>query len=261
MNIKHEMIFYKEKIRQKEMDKEGLRKQRNSEIEAIKEKYFEPINKIDEQIEEYEKKLDYYRFIERYSTFDTDIIVYILTTLINIFEGKSYTNHTINATVPNFHRPGKQLEEKKVIRITTNEELETMPNLFLHPNVSNDIVKATKSLILRGKNDNATFEPKQITFCVNGFGLSEFEENFYYHESLSYVRDFIDEVIIHRIDNNLNQISQETLELLLYNFIMKNIVQIKENYKKIEAEQQKKINEESKQRILKLDVFVRKNHV
>ena len=177
----------------------------------------------------YNKKIDECLFeIENCSTFDSSIIIPIITNLVSIFEGEKYISQLY------YFKTDK--ESKNIIMIISELYLKNNYNeRYLY-----SLVKKGNAIIIETDeycNDTIKFyksdQLHRINQCVN-------------FKNFPYVKEFIDYLIDYKTKNNMLNLSKEIIICLEAEFIKSKLEQIKYNYDKKDEESKIKLDREIK---------------
>jgi len=180
----------------------------------------------------------------KYSTFNLDLIGKALQQLISITESEEYLYKQVNHTF-----------KKRVhgVMDSWDEDVKTIVNIIIKKNKILDNYESTNQTksktdelietgdaLLLSEQDIEVKKEKQITFYTLTDGLIEPKVNF---GKFDYIKDFIDNIIQYRFQNNMDKINEKDI----LNFMKKYIL---DNKDKILEKQNKKLE----QKILKMDI-------
>jgi len=199
---------------------------------------------------EYDKKVadvhNYCNLIEKSSTFSSKIFDDIIE-LISIFEGETYILEKLNYHKDN-SLPSEVWETYMILSRSVFKSIkkpryisERYLNHLLKNGIAIKIIEDWGLLRL----------PTKISFYkADDMGRLNPQISF---KGFSYIKQFVDYIINYRIENNIEQFSEEDMHKLKEDFILLNVDNIKNNYKKKEEQRIKDISSEyeHKQKILR----------
>lgn len=208
-------------------------------IEAVEEKKVEEIKKITKSIEEkYSGKIEKYneefknsvsniheycKLIEKYSTFNSIYIAYILAELISVFEGKKY----IISEMSYHPEKGSPAQVQDILVIIEEKNLEKINAInHISERYFYHLIKTKKIILVDSKY--SLYMPETIKFYK--FETGTINQNISLR-GYTYLKDYIDMVINYRIENNKSEITDEELEKLKNQFILYNKEKIESNLK------------------------------
>jgi len=209
----------------------NLEEQKGKEIEGIKKEIEEKYQKLlDSMLINYDTLLKEAKIIEKYSMFNSSEIALIIAQLMTVFEGKEYVYEQIkyyNLFLKKDFKSKKNpilLIEKEHLKEKYSDDLENLLE-------RNQALFFIKDIVLENT----------IVFLYS-LVKNNLEQNFDYGNFL-YIKEFIDEVIEKRIENDLITISLEELVNFKNEFILKIIDLIKERFRLKDELEIKVLNE------------------
>lgn len=206
-----------------------LRKLRNA-----KKKIVDDILYFDKKTEEIN---DYCKLIEEKSTMSYEIFL-VLSDIMSIFEGEIYSVREIH-----YHKDesldSEMLETYVIISCNVYNSIDKTSdvsyryfNSLLKNNLAIKIVEGTR----------VKFLPRRFSFYKADTDMGRINPQISF-KGFPYVKDFIDYIINSRIENKIDELSDDELEKLKEDFILLNVENIYNNY---EAKQEKRIKESIK---------------
>ena len=219
-----------------EQQKQALLLQREKDIENARKKiintYSKKIALNEKNITSIKKDLNTFeRSLVKYSTFNLDLIGNILQQLISITESEEYlykqVSHTLKKRV---HSVMDSWDEnvKTIVNIiiTKNRLLDNCDSSNQSKSKIYEFVENGDALLLSEQDTNEK-EEKQITFYNLTDGNIESIVNF---GKFEYVKDFIDNIIQYRFQNNMDKVTEKDMLLFLQNYIIQHKDEIVKNY-------------------------------
>lgn len=207
----------------KELDKREVEELKETR-RLIEEKYSnlkqKPFSDLDRKTTEL---YNYCKLIEKYSTMDSKIF-HIITELISIFEGENYVLERIN-----YHKdkstPSAVWETFLIIPKSIFKNIKN-PN-YVREQYFNHLLK--NGLAIKIVEEWSSFYlPDYFSFYkVDSTGRLEQQINF---KGFPYLKQFIDYIINYRIENNIEELSEEEMQTLKDKFILLNFDNIQNNY-------------------------------
>lgn len=191
--------------------------------------------------------------IEEYSCFYSKDIVSAIDDLIRIYEGERYTFQNTY-----YHVDPKRsiLTSEVAIFIKKDKAIEGLKGYPFH--YFKSLLKHGEVLVLI--NDDNLFTNKDINFYKYD-GKRDINQTIKYGK-FNYIKDFIDYIISYRIENDIDEISFETLNELKVNFIKSRIDEIYEYHDKItkceEEHYKNKLESNKNRRDIQLKRIIRK---
>lgn len=245
--MKTRLELLRNKLNQLNYQNMEIDQEEKREIEIIKNeiakkhlKLKEPINKKME-VTRKELKACINQF-ELFSTFDSKMIGNILEKLVSVFEGEEYsyqetTYKTIKHYDPVFNRVEDEIDKK--IKIIIKNDCKSNSYDYKSSPI-HQFVADGKAIILSEKEYELD---SQLTF-YNSNRRRDNVENVIRYGKFNYVKEFMDEVINFRINNNINDQNEIDFKNLSSNFFLKNKDLIQNNHQLRLEEKQKKINDD-----------------
>lgn len=219
-----------------EQQKQTLLLQREKDIEKSRKKiinsYSKKLTLNENSITSVKEELNTFeRLLVKYSTFNLNLIGNILQQLISITESEEYlykqVSHTFKKRV---HGVMDSWDEdvKTVVNIiiTKNKLLDNYDSTNQPKSKIHEFVENGDALLL-SEQDIDVKKEKQITFYNLTDGHIESRVNF---GKFDYVKDFIDNIIQYRFQNNMDKITEKDMLLFLQNYIIQHKDQIVKNY-------------------------------
>ena len=225
-----------DKCKSAEEYKEELLLQREKDIENARKKiiddYSKKLDLNEKNITSVKKDLNTFeKLLVKYSTFNLDLIGSILQQLISITESEEYLYKQVSHTF-----------KKRVhgVMDSWDEDVQTFANIIITKNKSLDYYDSTNQAkskihefvengdaLLLSEQDINEKKQKQITFYNLTDEHIESRVNF---GKFDYVKDFIDNVIQYRFQNNMDKITEKDMLLFLQNYIIQHKDVIVKNY-------------------------------
>ena len=219
-----------------EQQKQSLLLQREKDLEKSRKKiinsYSKKLTLNENSITSVKEELNTFeRLLVKYSTFNLDLIGNILQQLISITESEEYLYKQVSHTF-----------KKRVhgVMDSWDEDVKTVVNIIITKNKLLDNYDSTNQpkskiyefvengdALLLSEQDIDVKKEKQITFYNLTDGHIESRVNF---GKFDYVKDFIDNIIQYRFQNNLDKITEKDMLLFLQNYIIQRKDQIVKNY-------------------------------
>ena len=225
-----------DKYKTVEQQKQALLLQREKDIEKARKKiintYSEKIYSNEKNITSIKKDLNSFEgLLIKYSTFNLDLIGNILQQLISITESEEYLYKQVS------HSFKKRVHG---VMDSWDEDVKTIVNIIITKNKSLDYYDSTNQAkskihefvekgdaLLLSEQDINEKKQKQITFYNLTDEHIESRVNF---GKFDYVKDFIDNVIQYRFQNNMDKITEKDMLLFLQNYIIQHKDVIVKNY-------------------------------
>lgn len=212
--------------------KKELLSQREKDIENARMKilnaYSQNLELNEKNITTLKKELnDFNKLVEKYSTFDLELIGNILQQLISVTESEEYLYKQVSQTYKkSVHGVMDSWDEdvKTTINIIIkkdNYDSTTQEKSEIHKLVENG------DALLLSEQETNDKKDKQITFYTLTDGRIASNLNF---GKFCYVKDFIDYVIQYRFQNNIDKINEKDMLLLLQKYIIQHKDEIIKNY-------------------------------
>lgn len=205
----------------------------DSVITEINEKYHQKEALLDKKLKECNEAIqEHYKLIEKYSIFDEQEISKIFQELITIFEGEDYIRQTNTVCSSQYSY------RYNYANIIINKD-EANDSLVYSKEDLNILAKQGKALIIKynsSKKENSSIKFYELNKKGDLKQLFKFGK-------FKYLKDFIDLVISYRIDNDIENISEDELQLLMKEFISTHISEIEENYIKRSQEERQQMEE------------------
>lgn len=225
-----------DRYKTEEQQKQTLLLQREKDIEKARKKiintYSKKITLNEKNITSVKKDLNSFEgLLIKYSTFNLDLIGSMLQQLISITESEEYlykqVSHTFKKRV---HGVMDSWDEdvKTIVNIiiTKNKLLDNYDSTNQSKSKIYEFVENGDALLLSEQDINVKKE-KQITFYNLTDGHIESRVNF---GKFDYVKDFIDNIIQYRFQNNLDKITEKDMLLFLQNYIIQHKDEIVKKY-------------------------------
>ncbi len=192
---------------------------------------------LKQELENYEKLL------EKYSTFDSELIGSIIEKLVTLVEGEEYFCQKVNhetyeyeSTV--FGRELFQVDKKIFMIVKASQKQGYYCDYNEQDNEIERLVKNGQAFLLA---ESKYYHKKNITFYTAHEGKLKSLVDFH---QFSYVQDFIDLVVQYRFNNNLDKVSEKELFSLMNQFILSKKEIIADNYKRRALEKQEQLNQQ-----------------
>lgn len=219
-----------------EQQKQTLLLQREKDIEKARKKiinsYSKKLTLNENSITSVKEELNTFeRLLVKYSTFNLDLIGNILQQLISITESEEYlykqVSHTFKKRVHGVMDSWDQ-DVKTIVNIiiTKNKLLDNYDSTNQSKSKIYEFVENGDALLL-SEQDIDVKKEKQITFYNLTDGHIESRVNF---GKFYYVKDFIDNIIQYRFQNNLDKITEKDMLLFLQNYIIQHKDEIVKKY-------------------------------
>ena len=231
LSKRNDELLKQNKVLEKESKKELEKCEK--EIQSIKSKYYSLVNKNNNEI------LNNKKTIQKYSTFNLNIIGKIIAKLISTIELEEYV-FTICTHDTYYFEIGPYGKDSFP---TTNE-------CFLV------VLKGNKSNYYRDRDDSHD-EISSLCFKKKAYLLYEGEKNVdkailpletINPNRIDYVDEFLNELVDYKIDNEIENISKDKLEILLNKFLYKKSKLILDNKERKRLEEQKELERKEKER-------------
>ena len=268
MNFNDELQKLKERKKQFLFEAQSIENEKQAELEQIEKlkkqiilKYAE-LNKAKyQELREHNNKTDVYcKLIETFSYFDAKNIGRAIASLVRIFEGTNYIYQEFE-----HHMTGASTLNKQVTKVAKHPRIviseDSLHNWHFGDKSWNiySIVKNGSAIVLAEDTTEA-----EIPFYRANTGTHTLEQCVKFGR-FSYVKDFIDELISYKMQNNLKDISADKIESLKIDFISSRVEQIEENYRLVAQQQEEqmkqKLDADKKNRQLLLKrVLAKKNN-
>jgi len=189
---------------------------------SIEKKYSGKIEKYNEEFKNSVSNIHKYcRLIEKYSTFNRRDISYILADLVSVFEGKKY----IVSQMSYHPEKGSPAQVQDVLVIIEKSNYEKIKDKnYLEERYLYHLIKNYKIIVLDAKFSLCM--PETIKFFK--FETGTINQNISLR-GYDYLKEYINMVINYRLENNIEEITEEELENLKNQFILSNKDNIENN--------------------------------
>lgn len=194
----------------------------------IKDKHLPKIQAMHNEVEACEQKIDQFcKTVEVCSTFNSQDIGDVLSSIISSFEGRSYFYQDAcyyTSQVEYFLFEKKQFDVCKQVKIIVAEtERHTQyDDECLGARSLSRLADRGLALVL---DEDTNPLNETITFYQSNATNHNLTQNVNYGK-FTYVKDFIDYIVSYRIKNNLTEITREELEKIKVDFLLFNEEQI-----------------------------------
>lgn len=194
---------------------------------SLKEKSFSDLGRKTTEV------YNYCKLIEKYSTMDSDIF-HVITELISIFEGEPYVLERLN-----YHKdkssPSQVWETFMIMPESIFKSIKNpqyVKERYFHHLLKNGLaIKIVEEW-------SGYYLPNDFTFYeADSMGRLNQKINF---KGFPYVKQFIDYIINYRMENSVEELSEEDMQKLKNDFILLNIENIENNY---QIKQERKIQQ------------------
>lgn len=215
----------------------------------INEKYADLIKPEAEKLDNHNKKItNFYHSLSAFSNFNASDIGHILANLISIFEGINYVyqeEEYSKKDVVQYILDSDEIERKVYLKIIVAEE--DKPTYYTEE-IINSLVEQGKAIVL---SDSQT-RNKRLSFYKAAMTTESLKQCVDF-TNFAYAKEFIDEVISHRIGDTISDIprieadikdiSYQELERMSQEFIGSKKEQILAHYQEVEAKREKQMKE------------------
>lgn len=229
-------------------EEQKLYKKMNHEIaesaRKIKLSYQEKIDLSKKNCTALKQELENHRnLLEKYSTFDSELIGSVIEKLITLFEGEEYScqeaNHeTYEYKSTVFGSESFKVNKKILMIVKGSQKQEYYHDYNEQDNEINRLMSNEQAFILAESKYNYS---KNITFYTVYEGKLKSLIDF---NKFSYVKDFIDLVVEYRFKNNLDKVSEKELLSLMSELVLNKKEIIEDNYKKRALEKQEQLEQQ-----------------
>lgn len=176
--------------------------------------YENEIEKIKTALDKTKKEAAYFnKLLEKYSTFNVEIIGNAIQQLMNVVENDEYVYLEINPNSKKF---------KKFWMFDKNEII----NVILQKNKTNDFYRWYEDSVILSTTNKKDYD-RNITFYWAVYNDIMCNTKF---KKFNYVKDFVDNLIEYRFNNNLIEFTQKDMLIFLKDYITKNKDSIIENH-------------------------------
>lgn len=231
LSKRNDELLKQNKVLEKESKKELEKCEK--EIQSIKSKYYSLVNKNNNEI------LNNKKTIQKYSTFNLNIIGKIIAKLISTIELEEYkyikcTHDTYYFESGPYGKDSFPTTNECFLVVSNGNDLMYYKDRDDNNNIINNLCINKKAYLLYEgeKSSTSTILPMER----------------YNLNNLDYVNEFINYVIDYRVDNDIEKISYSQLEVLLTNFLYKKSKLILDNKERKRLEEQKELERKEKER-------------
>lgn len=205
----------------------------------IRQKYLELSKSKYQELRKNNDRMDSYcQMLADYSSFDARDIGVVLASLIKTFEGINYVYQDTYYDKKETKQLVFDKEETDIrtrLRIIVIEEYKSK---FYSEDEIDSLIKTGKAIIL---SSTKTFGG-QILFYRADVENHSLEQCVKW-EKFSYIKDFIDGLISHKLEKKTKHISRDELEKAKIDFIAKNVKHIEDHYRIIAAQKAEQMQE------------------
>lgn len=175
-------------------------------VSKIKKEYIDKLEKIEEKLNHTKKETEIFNnLLKKYSTFNLDIIGNAIKDLMNLVENDEYVYLEIDRNLDKF---------KKFVQFDKNK----ITNIIINKEKINNLNEWYEDSLVLSKNDIKNYN-KNITFYT--FFLNYIRCNIDY-DKFGYIKDFIDNIIEYRFNNNLIEFTEKDMLLFMKDYVTKN---------------------------------------
>lgn len=202
-------------LKRLKMEKTNERDQKINNVNyKIRKSYADKIKNIEANLIETKKEADLFNnLLKKYSTFNVEIIGNAVQQLMNTVESDEYIYLEINSNSSKF---------KKFWQFNKNEII----NVILKKDKTNDFYRWYEDSVILSTIDIKDYD-KNITFYRAVYNNIMCYTKF---NKFNYIKDFIDNLINYRFNNNLIEFTEKDILLFMKDYVTKNKDSIIKNY-------------------------------